>query len=532
MKKNLLFAAVLLVAGVSVFTSCKKEEGQIFRLTIANPDKTSLGANHETQWQEGDVIYINGDNTLTVNVSNNYCYAAGEQTIDPVNDKFYAFYGGRATSVTNSITADAQSYSFTMPSSYTYSSTDLLSPMAGVGNNSNGNVTVVFNNLFTMLEFDVPIANASSPYTITITEKDQVNNMPLAGNFTTSYENNQWVTRCTGDASYSLEITKNTTETRVSIPIPAGNHKLDIWINAAYKATMNGDSYNFQAGVYYPIKTLVDLPQEIIPWPFPGGGDSVFFFGKGNLCYHEWETPNWRLEHNQWDTTNYVTTTNHTQTSQVVWQISSTINPTSLNNGGTVTGAALNHSYAVLVDPNIAHLDKWMLPTRSHWSIVLGIGNPTPNWAYAKISYTKTIGNQTQNLTQNGLLIVPPGTDLTGTNIQLGHIYATGTTVSASTWNDVPTLTSADFEALEKHGVIFLPAFGFVEFKGNAGTWKNDYCGYYRTADPVNAGGTGAWTYVLKFAPNDVPSTSATIKFGEGGAVRLLYVETTGHTSK
>lgn len=528
MKKNLLFAAVLLVAGVSVFTSCKKEEGQIFRLTIANPDKTSLGANHKTQWQEGDVIYINGDNTLTVNVSDNYCYAAGEQTIDPVNDKFYAFYGGRATSVTNSITADAQSYSFTMPSSYTYSSTDLLSPMAGVGNNSNGNVTVVFNNLFTMLEFDVPIANATSSYTITITELDDVNNMPLAGNFTTSYENNQWVTRYTGDASYSLEITKNTNETRVSIPIPAGNHKLDIWINAAYRATMATNSYNFLAGVYYPIKTLVDLPQKIIPWPFPGGGDSVFFFGKGNLCYHEGENPTFRLEHNQWDTTSYIPTSTigHTQTSQVVWQISTTLPTQSQNNGGSVTGAAVNHTYSILIDPT-SHLDKWVLPTRSHWSNVLGLGEgASPNWAYAKITYTKN----NQNLTQNGLLIVPPGTDLPST-IELGHTYGTSGTVSASTWNNVPTLTSTEFEALEQHGVIFLPAFGYVNFTRSNGQHVDDYCGYYRTADPVNPGGTGAWAWVLKFAPNDPPAI-AQQKFGDGIAVRLLYVETTGHTSK
>lgn len=519
MKKIILSAAMLLVAGAALLTSCSKEEGQVFNLSIADHSKTTLGENHRTNWQDGDVIYVNGNNALTVTTdgASAHAYSQNDITIDPVNNQYFAFYGGSRTETpVCNVTESAQSFTFTAPTQFDYSAVNLHSPMAGIGAAGN-HVTILFHNLFTMLEFEVPIANATSGYDIIITETDDVNNQPLSGTFTTTYEDGEWNTECTDNAGYSLTVHKNSGETRVCIPIPAGAHNLDIYINAGYKAHMV-QNYSFKPGYYYNVTTKKDLPQEVIPWPFPYDDSTVFFFGKGNLCYHETENPSWRLETNQWDTTNYVANVpNHRQTSQVVWQIADSLNPTSLNNGGAVTGLAASQAYARLIDAE--HLLNWVLPTRDHWSFALGTApGMTPRWAYCRISYT----NKGSQKTANGLIIVPSGADISGTGITLAQTY--------SNWTSAPLITSTQFETLERQGCIFLPAFGMVKHQGNTGVYQNDGNGYYRTADALNPG-SGSKTYVLYFTPTAAPTFNGNTQYGEGIAVRLLYIEIEHSTS-
>lgn len=506
--------ALLLLAGSLAITSCTKEEGKRFRLVVDGLEKTFWGTNHITFWSQGDALYVNGDNFVTVSETGSDTYAQSDVVIAPINNKFYAFYGGRATNInTRMVLPASQKFGYSMSDNYTYDASALNSPMAGVGEEGS-NVTILFSNLFSLLELSVPIANSTNSYSITITEIDPTNNMPLAGDFESEYTANGWSTSCIANASYTLTVQKSTSETKVYIPIPAGGHKLDIQINALCHAAQNSN-YTFKSGHYYAISTLPNTPESapLLPYPF-GDDDNSYFFGKGNMSYVAARNPQWRLEPNQWDTTMYVPGTNDClQSSQLSWMIQGLLNPANLNNGGSVTGLLYPQGYASLLGVDNAELDNWKVLTRAQWRLILGLDGSNPRWAYVKISYTKN-GN---NLDQNGLLIVPSGAS-GGSGYTLGQTYS-------NDWTDVPTITSSYFEGtLEPQGCIFLPAYGYVNHTGGAGTWTNNGNGYYRTADPVNANGTGSRTYVLYFTPTATPNTTQTIQYGAGASVRLVYV--------
>lgn len=522
MKKNFLTAAFLLFIGATTFTSCQKEEGQLFRLSITDQQKTTLGSSHQTYWSSDDAIYVNGlANVLNVTQAGGETWTATADTrIDAIDGHYYAFFAGRSTATSASLSADGKSYSFSTTNAYTYDPTHLNSPMAGVGVAGSENVTIYFSNLFTMLEIDAPISSATNPCVITITELDDVNNAPLAGDFVATFAGDDIVTTCTGNGSYSLTITKTTPETKVCIPLPAGNHKLDIFINQLYSATQS-TTYNFKSGYYYNVKTIHANHENVVPYPFPVG-DSLFFFGKGNMSYIESRDPQWLLEPNQWDTTLYTIGTNGvTRSGQLVWMTQSVVNPASMNNGSSVKGPLYPQGYAALIETNTDLLNNWTIPSRNQWAAVLGLGTPNPHWAYCQISYTKYGTTHTTN----GLIFAPETSTLTNAGLSLG-------TYSYSSWSATPMLTSSEFEALEAQGAIFLPACGTVKHQGNNGTYNvavggnggNDGHGWYRCSNKEHE----AQSVVLHFNCNMVPVTerNSNTQLGDGICVRLLYFET------
>lgn len=527
MKRRYFIAAMLLFAGAVLTTGCKKDEAQRFRLTIADQggrSKTTLvatEATYHTLWQNDDAIYINGMNNL-LNVqgvgSGNGVYAVSDVDISAVDGKYYAFYGGRGTNISSDFSANP-SYSFTMPSSYTYSATDLHSPLAGVGSGS-GDVTIVFQNLFALLELKVPAITC----TITISEQDVTSNpTPLAGSFVTTCSGSTWGLVSSGTPTqddYTLAITKNTDETVVYIPIPAGSHKLNIVINSTFQAVQK-QSYGYLAGNYYKISTLPegvpDAPPEtpenadVLPYPFSDG----YFFGKGNIRFNTTETNGgytWALESEQWVVSGYNVQgkkNNITGISNyLAWMDGLDVLPAALNNSCNGTLEAEGYAY-VLFGEGSDQLDHWRVPSRSEWNDILGIGTTTTDddtWAYVKIESQS--GDPVAGVSANGMLIAPIGTDLPS-NVSL-H-----TTYSSSNWSNVPSISVSQFYELEKKGCIFLPACGYRDHNGTA-VGSTD--GYYRTSDDRNSS-----AYYLMFSPGSAPTTSGSTAKGDGICVRLIY---------
>ena len=530
MKRRYFIAAMLLFAGAVLTTGCKKDEAQRFRLTIADQggrSKTTLvatEATYHTLWQNDDAIYINGMNNL-LNVqgvgSGNGVYAVSDVDISAVDGKYYAFYGGRGTNISSDFSANP-SYSFTMPSSYTYSATDLHSPLAGVGSGS-GDVTIVFQNLFALLELEVPMASSSNPYTIIITDVLS-GGMPLYGNYTATYTEADGWTTVSGStvAENELQVTKSTPETKVYIPIPAGNHRLDIYVNSLCSITQK-TLYNFKAGRYYKIntmKTIEDaLPEDVdlVAYPFPVDGNNVAFFGKGNLRFDNQNytgDKQWGLESEQWSVTPYVVGSNNmaNQSSHFCWlPEGGSVNPLAQNN--RIPSGELDHEgYSKCFDPG--HASSWLLPTRQQWENILGLSaGAQANWAYVRIADNTVSGGY-----RNGMLVIPSGITLptiTGVSIVKGKSDYTN-------WTQTPALTAEQFLNLEKNcGCIFLPAGGGVAHSGSTGTWSGDNIkGSYRTATRDG----NKKSVLLTFTVPGAPTFTSGVAFGDGAQVRMLYI--------
>lgn len=537
MKRHIFNAAMLLCAGAMLMTGCNKDKEQVFHLTINdNEAKTHLGEGYTTWWDEGDTVYINGSDMIIINGEtgdfnpNGQVWVKPDVTLEPVNGQFYAFYAGRGTNVVPSVTEDTQSYTFTMPSSYTYDASILQSPMAGIGtyqgNDPNTQIDVPFQNLFALLELTVPIANDALSYDIEITEFGgaETNPVPLSGNFIATCNNGIWSAAYANDNSGSnyLTITKNTGETKVFIPIPAGNHTLNIYVNPGAYNQMKV-TYGFQAGKYYKV-ALVDT--TIIPIPIPIDDTTVVYAGTGNIRYFHANSGSlpvgWSLEENQWDTTNYWAENKQAlKSSQISWMPNADCRPENLDNGGSVHGTYYVYGYPSLLGITDTH---YRVLTMDEWTAVLGLNATTKNYAYVSITYTKRVIDATNtygrevNLTQNGMILLPPGTDayFAGTGITRGQTY--------NSWDDAPVITSEEFEELESHGCSFLPAFGYVYHHGNSGVYADNGEGYYRTSTPGSPDGSGSFAYVLHFTPSTAPVFSTDIHYGAGVAVRLFYV--------
>lgn len=522
MKKSFFLFSMLLCACAMLMTGCKKDQDQRFKLVIADQPqhKTSLGDGYTTNWQVDDQVYINGttaNDILTIGTAGNqYTWASDEGlSITPINGNYYAFYAGDAAIVSASIDATEQKFNFTMPSTYTYNPDNLHSPMAAMAADNSGTVVLNFYNLCSLLELEVPLAPLGSNFDIIIEEMDHAN-VPLSGNFSATYSTAGWATQCVSDAAYTLTVTKNTPGTTVYIPIPSGNHKLSITFSNLPGGASQSANYSFLAGKYYPINTLPSTPNgvTIAPYPFPTDGNGYAFFGKGNLVFHDNTDPKWSMEDEQWEYTPFTQSgTTVTASSYLVWMVSGMLNPEVPNN---VTGTLSPSGYAAILGDS-QHTANWTVPSQSEWNSILGLGTTTPLWAYVKIN--------TGSGLVNGLFFTPSLSVIPSTySLRFGTTYGS-TNSSTSGWNNsgIPELNTTQFHELESLGCIFLPACGYVTFKGNKGTFDDASVGtgYYRTS---TAASSNASAYVLKFDPTSAPTTTTTLQKGCGVSTRLLFV--------
>lgn len=594
MKKTIRIMAIALMASAALMTACKKEEGQRFILSVQQPAgaKTTIGASHSTLWKSGDVVNINGTD-LIVTTTGNVTHIVSENTIQSYDGgKYYAFYGGNATLNSLVLSNATASYNYTMPSTITIATSELQAPMAAVATGNDQSVSINFQNLCMLLDVNV----GKTACVITVEEMDRENNGPLYGTYTTNYDGTNWSTTCdmNADHGYTLTVRKATQNDLVSIPLPAGNHKLRISVGSAFVKEMNG-SYGFLASHYYDIEMN---SKPIIPDPYDG-----FYFGNGNLCAYK--EANWAdchiststhylLEQNQWDTTRFISmqeTENGTtgtlikKTGVIIWigneMTNSSIDPGQLNNNSqSVHNAMSPHAYGYLIEHgNATEAAKWWCPTASEWKKAIGgfvnentdavtdhsSTGSTQRWAYVKITYRykDTIqggtGANAHDVTIGGLMFIPSH-DVKAviasavnnrTELNWGQVYTyyesnknrsqrdpndawlNTHTGSSYTCGNIPTLTSSEFKIWESVGAVFLPCYGSTWHTGGAGTDNATGHGYYRTSTQC---GTGS-SYILYLDPAEAPcilqsngGDHIAVDNGSAAAVRLIYKPTTNTT--
>lgn len=583
MKKTIRIMAIALMASAALMTACKKEEGQRFILSVQQPAgaKTTIGASHSTLWKSGDIVNINGTN-LEVSTDGSTTYAISEHTIQSYDGgKYYAFYGGNATLNSQELSSTSASYNYTMPSTITIATSELQAPMAAVATGNDQSVSINLQNLCMLLDVS---GLGKTACVITVEEMDRENNGPLYGTYTTELNGATWNTTCdmTADHGYTLTVRKTTQNDLVSIPLPAGSHKLRISVGSAFVKEMNG-SYGFLASHYYDVE-MKTKPIEPVPY-------DDFYFGTGNVCAYK--DANWaniqqstqtiyRLEQNQWDTTRFQSHNTNgvtvARTGVIVWvgedltgDHVGNIDPGSLNSNGSAGGAMIEHGYGYLIEGGVTEeANKWWCPSASEWKKAIGgfsqpnvdaandhsTTGPTARWAYVKITYTDKDSIQGHNYsheqTVGGLLFVPNNAAKTTVNHDLkwGTTYTYNTSNNnnrgnrdfnqawvdgTGTSNTIPVMTSDEFKVWESAGAVFLPAYGATWHTGSAGTYYEHGDGIYRTSTPME--GT-PHSYVLYFDPCEPPAILQSngggqhlgLDNGSAGSVRLIYRPTTNTT--
>lgn len=590
MKKSISIIAIALMASVAMMTACTKEEnGRKFTFSIQNPvgSKTTIGDGHSTLWQNGDVVYINGT-SLEIQVDGQNVYSTNN-TIQSLSDgKYYAFYAGRAVMGTQQVSDAGASYTYTLSNSYEIKSSELQAPMAAVATDGSAtNVHINFQNLCSLM--DVAVGRAACK--IVISEQDSTNDpdiVPLSGTFTTTYTNGEWQTVCdkTQPHSYSLTIYKKDATSTLSIPFPAGKHKLRVTIVGTSYDQGQDSPYTYKASHYYDLNLTV--PDD----PFQG-----FDWGKGNFYTYKIDnngTDGWQqgdqslffLEPHQYDTTDFVSLSSEALTivrsGYITWLAGSpsTINPQALNNNGSTQNTMDPHNYGFLIhntSPDVYATDDWYCPTADQWKSAIGGFTNTGNnnhpvytssstnarWAYVTITYTGHDNLQGHNNTYNnlkigGLLFIPDNrvkhavdiTKVITTDLHWGTTYSYTTSnqhnrnkrIPNNAWSasvnvganneypaGIPNLTVAQFEEWESVGAIFLPCCGLIWHTSGGGTDDLKGHGIYRTCDW--AGGSTSWILYLDPAEcptifesggNDFPCDN-----GSAASVRLIYKQST-----
>lgn len=286
MKKLFSIASLALLAASMLMTGCKKDnDGNIFHLKIQQyqgQNKTTLGDNGATLWVNGDQVYVNGAEAANIAiVSVSSTGATAEVTGDPVNGKYYFFYPGNCT--VTGFEGNEKSFTYTMPSEFTFDANALKAPMAGVSNGQE----VTFANLCTMLKLEF----LKIPTSITITSE----NTAISGEgFTASYNGSSWTVTAPAatDDNKTITISNNNYMPYVYVPLPAGNHKLTITATNVDTKEMSS-SVEMEKNTIYPIH---------FAHPFSVSDTKKVYFSPGNLQYKGNESANnrWRFAQYQW----------------------------------------------------------------------------------------------------------------------------------------------------------------------------------------------------------------------------------------
>lgn len=455
MKKFFSIASLALLAASMLMTGCKKEnDGNVFRLKIQQyqgQGKTTLGDNGATLWVDGDQVYVNGatdEDKVTVNDSQ------AEVTSAPINGKYYFFYPGNC-SVTG-FEGNEKSFTYTMPSQFTFYANALKAPMAGVSNGQE----VTFANLCTMLKLEFFII----PKQVVITSTD---NTPLSGTFTASYNNGEWSVSA-GSTSTTLTINNDNQSPFIYVPLPAGDHKLTI---TAYKNANSVVTSNVLATkTMGSTKTmemnyLYDIPMNAHPFTVSNTGKKVYF-SPGNLLYNG---TIWKFADQQNTIKNSYTVNNSIITSETdvfCWATSgyggtvpNIVNYTSPLTS-SMTGDNANYDWGVYnaISNGGNTPGIWRTLTSEEWSYLV-----TGNDRRYKRVYVRT--GSGANATR-GLIILP---DDCGELLNNGYP------------NVVWQVNVDKISELESMGAVFLPANGYVS---NTGVHNSGDQGYYWSTDP------------------------------------------------
>ncbi len=498
-----LFAAAMLMVG------CKNEAEQTFKLEIpeyTGEDKTTFGSGNTTLWTPGDGVLINStpgnvQSTRTISFSD---------PVSPINNMFYSFYAGRATGAAFNETT--LSYTYTMPTSFSYSENQLQAPMVGqcayIGPDAIH--TIMYSNICTLLKLEFVVI----PSEVTITSESSA----IAGEFTATYADGDWTVTAPAatPANKTLTIANPNWASVMYVPLPAGSHKLTITgkcnVNGTnvdapfYKAMAR--SVSMQKSVFYPIKCA---------HAFSVSANKKVFISPGNLQYYNtseyslslgnarWDgdgingNSRFRFAQHQWD--NNITSNNIVESRVLLvtyhdvrgggawidlfgWATG--MNPgrsrtTSLAYSGS--GAAHdfadwgNNSTNPLINAKTNeswrtwHTEgSWYTLGKTEWEYLIARSN---KWKLATVNGTA------------GLILAPD--DFTGT-LQ--------TSYSGNAWTN-----------LEKRGVVFLPGSGYRHYgEGVTRSWgySSDWNGYWTITDSEEWG--DYYAYFMKFTTSGTPS--------------------------
>lgn len=257
-----LFAAAMLMAG------CKNEAEQTFKLEIpeyTGEDKTTFGSGNTTLWTPGDAVLIN---STTGNVQSTRTISFSDP-ISPIDNMFYSFYAGRATGA--AFNEATLSYTYTMPTSFSYSENQLQAPMVGqcayIGPDAIH--TIQYSNICTLLKLEFVVI----PSEVTITSESSA----IAGEFSATYADGEWTVTAPAatSANKTLTISNPNWASVMYVPLPAGSHKLTITGKTFTKAMAR--AVTMQKSVFYPIKCA---------HKFSVSANSQVYFSPGNFQYY------------------------------------------------------------------------------------------------------------------------------------------------------------------------------------------------------------------------------------------------------
>ncbi|MBR1834579.1 MAG: hypothetical protein IJ785_03640 [Bacteroidales bacterium] len=508
MRKILSKTSIVLFAAAMFMVGCKNETEQIFQLQMpeySGEDKTTFGSGNTTLWTAGDPVLINSTSG-NVQSSSSISFST---PIDPINKMFYSLYAGRATSP--SFDANTCSYTYTMPSSFTYTANQLQAPMVGqcayIGKDARH--TIIYSNICTLLKLEFVVI----PDQVTITSE----NTALSGNFTATYADGNWTVTAPAATSSNktLTITNSNYNSVMYVPLPAGNHKLTI------SGTCNVSGTNVAAPFYKEMTSSVNMLKGYLytvkcAHAFSISANRKVFFSPGNLQYYNTSTyplsitdldARWdgdginsnscfRFAQHQWDNN---ITSNNIKEERVLLVTYHDVrgNGAWIDLFGWATGRNPGRSRTTSLAYSGSGVDY------ADWgnNLTLPIINAKTNeswrtwhtegswYTLGRSEWTYLIGHSTKKLaTVNGTagLIIAPD-DFSG-SLQ--------TSYSGTAWTN-----------LEKRGVIFLPGSGYRHYgEGIRRSWgySSDWNGYWTMTDSEEWG--DYYAYFMKFSPSYGPN--------------------------
>ena len=420
----------------------------------SSADKTSLNSEGATLWSSNDKVFVNGvdaAHTVTISAAGVNAQASVQEDM-LLNGSIYCLYAGNATA--DGFDAETRTFTYTMPTSFTYNSSKINAPMVGTNDGNN----VEFENICTMLKLQF---EDITPSKVVITSDNAI-----AGQFSAQYSAQGWtVTPISGSNTLTVSTSNNSV---IYVPIPAGNHKLSI--SCAYFKKHMLSTQNLEKNVIYPITCT--------PHKFSRASSSKkVYFALGNLQYRA-STNTWRFAENQWDCC--------TQNANASATLNDWID-------AFARGASGGTYFGVPPYSNTGDYSEVSWFPSIDWAYYLTGGSPSRHWYTlskeeleyilstrsnsAQLRFAARIQHSSNDYTV-GYVLLPD--DFPITNPPCSYI-------SSANYGSVTanTLSEDDWKKFENLGAIFLPMSEVKIPMGSSGTltWtqKNTYLRYWTT---------------------------------------------------
>lgn len=457
MKKTFLYAAMLFVAGTMLMAGCSKDNDRVYKLAadeFQGTSKTTIDNNFSI-WSDGDQINVNGEGNLTVTNTGRYWKVVLTDEFTTENG-VYACYSGRD----NFGGYDAANHAFTysLPSSISYSGNQLKCPMVGV---ATGNV-INFSNVCALLK----LTYTTTPSQIVISET--LENTHLAGSYTATYADGEWtISENSGNSATTLTVT--TTANTVYVPIPAGDHKLRIQntIGGMTKSKLMTQTLNFEVGKVYSLSGS-SAPTALGEYSI--SPTQKVSFARGNLQYVDGV---WKFADEQ-----YIAFGSNQNDNQRDLLFFSTTDAQSqygtpdryYPRSGTGTYKGWDDLF-----------EGYYCLNQTEWEYLL-FSRPGQTYSFAYAGFQT--GSNTYSY---GVILFPDGFSSSDWPAAAGTRPSVlnsdmGTSGFASTWRNNKLFTSYDqWYALEALGCVFLPCTGYVSGSNNytVADYGDPGCAYY-----------------------------------------------------